>query len=149
GLNVTEEVWFEIETVQNTGETLKGRFTVALFGEIAPLTVMNFVAITKGYRSNEHLLHYKGSNVHRIVQDFCIQMGDITKGDGTGGRSIYGKTFADESFVLRHQSAGWVAMANYGRDSNGSQFYVLLTKARWLDGKHVVFGKVINGYVSV
>merc|ERR1712150_417360 len=88
---------------------------------------------------------YKGSIVHRIVQDFVIQMGDVTRGDGSGGKSIFGERFNDEDFILSHRSPGWVAMANHGPDTNASQFYIMLTKARWLDGKHVVFGKVIRG----
>ena len=84
--------------------------------------------------------------MHRIVPDFLIQMGDITAGDGTGGKSIYGPHFPDEDFSLSHRSPGWVAMANHGPDTNNSQFYVLLKKARWLDGQNVVFGKVIRGY---
>ena len=69
-------------------------------------------------------------------------------GDGTGGRSIYGEKFNDEDFIVSHRAPGMVAMANHGKDTNGSQFYMLLSKSRWLDGKHVVFGKIINGYVS-
>ena len=145
---VTEEAWFEVEVkdMDGPGEDYKGRFTIALFGEAAPMTVLNFATITKGFKlGKEEELHYKNSPVHRIVQDFVIQMGDVTTGDGTGGRSIYGERFSDEEFVLSHRSPGWVAMANHGPDTNNSQFYILLTKARWLDGKHVVFGKVISG----
>ena len=123
-----------------------GRFTIALFGESAPMTVMNFAAITKGYKKGRENLHYKNTPIHRIVPDFVLQMGDITIGDGTGGKSIYGERFDDEDFVLSHRSPGWVSMANHGKDTNGSQFFILLTKARWLDKKHVVFGKVIKGY---
>jgi len=148
---VTEEAWFEVkvEDMDGPGEDFTGRFTVALFGDAAPMTVLNFASIAKGYKSKkgkeEKTLEYKNSPVHRIVQDFVIQMGDITEGDGTGGTSIYGDRFNDEDFILSHRSPGWVAMANHGADTNNSQFYILLTKARWLDGKHVVFGKVING----
>jgi len=147
-LTVTEEVWFEVEVkdMDGPGEDYKGRFTVSLFGEAAPMTVMNFVAIARGYNFRGEKLAYKGSKVHRIVPDFVIQMGDITTGDGTGGKSIYGQRFNDEPFVLSHRSAGWIAMANHGADTNGSQFYILLTKARWLDGKHVVFAKITKGY---
>lgn len=144
---VTQEAWFEVEVkdLDGPGEHYVGRFTIALFGESAPMTSLNFASITKGYKKGRSNLHYKNSPIHRIVPDFVIQMGDITTGDGTGGRSIYGERFNDEEFILSHRSPGWVAMANHGPDTNGSQFYILLTKARWLDKKHVVFGKVIKG----
>jgi cyclophilin family peptidyl-prolyl cis-trans isomerase len=145
---VTEEAWFEVEVkdLDGSGEDYKGQFTLALFGETAPMTVMNFAALTRGYKKGGLKLAYKNSKIHRIVPDFVIQMGDITVGDGTGGRSIFGERFNDEDFILSHRSAGWVAMANHGPDTNNSQFYILLTKARWLDNKHVVFAKVIRGY---
>jgi cyclophilin family peptidyl-prolyl cis-trans isomerase len=145
---VTDEAWFEVEIkdMDGPGQDYRGRFVVALFGETAPMTCMNFAAITRGYKRGKENLHYKKSVVHRVVPDFVVQMGDITVGDGTGGRSIFGERFNDEDFILSHRSAGWVAMANHGPDSNGSQFYILLTKARWLDGKHVVFGKVVQGF---
>jgi len=145
---VTDEVWFDIEVkdYDGPGEDYKGRFVIALFGETAPMTTMNFAAIARGYKRGKEKLHYKDSRIHRIVPDFVVQMGDITTGDGTGGTSIYGKQFNDEEFILSHRSAGWVAMANHGPDTNGSQFFILLTKARWLDGKHVVFGKVVRGW---
>jgi cyclophilin family peptidyl-prolyl cis-trans isomerase len=145
---VTDEAWFDIEIkdMDGPGQDYRGRFVVALFGETAPMTTMNFVAITRGYKRGKEKLHYKNTPVHRIVPDFVVQMGDITVGDGTGGKSIFGDRFNDEDFILSHRSPGWVAMANHGPDTNGSQFYILLTKARWLDGKHVVFGKVIRGY---
>lgn len=127
------------------GQDYRGRFVVALFGDTAPMTVMNFVSITRGYKRGKEEFTYKDTPVHRIVPDFVVQMGDITVGDGTGGKSIFGERFNDEDFILSHRSPGWVAMANHGPDTNGSQFYVLLTKARWLDTKHVVFGKVITG----
>ena len=144
---VTEEAWFEVkvEDMDGPGNDFTGRFTLALFGEAAPMTVLNFASITKGYKSKDNQLHYKDSPIHRIVPDFVVQMGDVTKGDGTGGRSIFGERFNDEEFILSHRSPGWVAMANHGADTNSSQFYIMLTKARWLDGKHVVFAKVIRG----
>jgi len=145
---VTDEAWFDVEVkdLDGPGEDYRGRFTIALFGETAPMTVMNFAAITKGYKRGNQKLWYKNNRVHRVVPDFVIQMGDITVGDGSGGTSIFGHRFNDEDFVLSHRSPGWVAMANHGPDTNNSQFYVLLSKARWLDNKHVVFGKIIRGF---
>jgi len=145
---VTDEVWFDIEVkdFDGPGEDYTGRFVIALFGETAPMTTMNFAAIARGYKRGKERLHYKNSKVHRIVPDFVVQMGDITVGDGTGGESIYGPTFVDEEFILSHRAPSYVSMANHGPDTNGSQFFVLLTRARWLDGKHVVFGKVVRGF---
>jgi len=145
---VTDEVWFEAQVINIDGEgnDYSGRFTIALFGDTAPMTVMNFVSLARGYKKGKEFLHYKGTPIHRVVPDFVIQMGDITTGDGTGGKSIFGDKFIDEDFELSHRSPGWVSMANHGRDTNGSQFFIMLTKARWLDGKHVVFGKVTKGF---
>jgi len=135
-----------VKNIDGEGNDFTGRFTIALFGETAPMTVMNFVQLVKGYKKGKELLHYKNTPIHRIVPDFVIQMGDITIGDGTGGKSIFGPKFNDEEFILSHRSPGWVSMANHGKDTNGSQFFIMLTKARWLDTKHVVFGKLIRGY---
>ena len=145
---VTDEARFEVEIkdLDGPGVDYRGRFTIALFGEAAPVTVLNFRSLTDGYKRGRETLHYKKTPIHRVVQDFVVQMGDITIGDGTGGRSIFGEKFADEEFVLSHRAPGWVAMANHGKDTNGSQFYITLVKARWLDGSHVVFGKVVRGY---
>jgi len=145
---ITDEVWFDVEVkdFDGPGEDYRGRFVIGLFGETAPMTTMNFAAIARGYKRGKEKLHYKNTRVHRIVPDFVVQMGDITTGDGTGGRSIFGERFNDEDFILSHRSAGWVSMANHGPDSNASQFFIMLTKARWLDGKHVVFGKVVRGF---
>lgn len=145
---VTEEIWFDVEVKDHDGlgEDYRGRFVVAVFGDKCPMTSMNFQSLAKGYkRGTKKQLSYKRSPIHRIVPDFIIQMGDITIGDGTGGESIYGPTFVDENFDISHKAAGYVSMANHGTDTNGSQFFILLNKARWLDGKHVVFGKVIKG----
>jgi peptidyl-prolyl cis-trans isomerase B (cyclophilin B) len=159
-LTVTEEAWFEVEVKNFEGKDhhYRGRFTVALFGDIAPLTVLNFISLVKGYKRQKVSIHqipnvnvyetltYRNTPIHRIVPDFLIQMGDIVKGDGTSGTSIYGPKFNDEEFILSHKTPGIVSMANYGPDTNASQFFILLTKARWLDKKHVAFGKVIHGF---
>ncbi|XP_071952515.1 peptidyl-prolyl cis-trans isomerase B-like [Antedon mediterranea] len=140
-LLVTKKVFFDIEIDDEPA----GRFVIALFGETCPVTVQNFAALARGGWRKDKNMSYNNTIVHRVVPDFVIQMGDISNGDGTGGRSIYGEYFADENFNLRHWGPGWVSMANAGTDTNNSQFFILLNSAKWLDGKHVVFGKVIEG----
>lgn len=145
---VTDEAYLVVDVTdqKSPGDTYTGRIVIALFGASAPMTVMNFASIIKGYKRGKETLHYKNTPIHRIVKDFVIQMGDITVGDGTGGTSIFGEKFNDEEFVLSHRAAGMVSMANRGKDTNGSQFFITMVKARWMDGKHVVFGKVIKGF---
>ena len=136
---------------KNSG--IQGKMVFNLFSTVTPKTCDNFLKLCTGELGSTFItgqpapqnLTYKGSGFHRIITDFMAQGGDFTKGNGTGGVSIYGEKFKDENFTLKHDKPYLLSMANAGPNTNGSQFFLTFVPCSWLDGKHTVFGELVEG----